>query len=295
MPALDVSPQRALALRGPAPQSSRATAPIEPVTTTIAQPAARLSATLEARPTATAPIPLPSLAEAALPRRTPMAMPNADGRKMTPAPPPRRPEGQFTTSPAPQQRAETPPQASDPPIGRTAPAPAMRIDDVIADGFEATSVLLGDETIDARRVGDTLLDLALKLIPAEAGSFYVADVNGHELAFLSVRGPKADAIRQSGMTVQVGQGIVGFCAQEGICMVISDIQQHPRFFSGIADAIGDRPRDTLCASAEKEGRLFGAIQLINSQGEGFGPKQMEVLRYIGLSAADLLERVTNET
>ena len=53
--------------------------------------------------------------------------------------------------------------------------------------------------------------------------------------------------------------------------------------------MGYTPRDTLCASAEKDGRLFGAIQLINAK-QGFTAAHMEVLRYIGLTAAQLLER-----
>jgi hypothetical protein len=224
------------------------------------------------------------------------APPKAAVRAHTPVPPPKRPSGQFVAAAAPQARSESSPTATDPQIGREITARLqLRIDDVIADVFDATQMLLSDVDLDAEKVGETLLDLAMKVIPAEAGSFYVADVNGHELAFLAVRGPKADAIRRAGFTVPVGHGIVGFCAQEGICMLIADIQNDPRYFSAIADAIGYPPRDTLCASAEKEGRLFGAIQLINSRGGGFDPGQMEVLRYIGLTAADLLERVANAT
>jgi hypothetical protein len=49
----------------------------------------------------------------------------------------------------------------------------------------------------------------------------------------------------------------------------------------------------VCATAEKEGRLFGAIQLINSPNQGFSGAEMEVLRYIGLCGADILDRVSD--
>jgi GAF domain-containing protein len=135
-----------------------------------------------------------------------------------------------------------------------------------------------------------MLDIALQHIPAESGTFYLADVNGHELTFTAVRGPKADALKKSGMKVKVGQGIIGFCAQEGVCLLVSDIQEDQRYFAQIADAIGYKPTDTLCASAEKDGRLFGALQLINSK-KGFDAAHMEVARYIGLTAAALLDRI----
>jgi hypothetical protein len=92
------------------------------------------------------------------------------------------------------------------------------------------------------------------------------------------------------MKVKIGQGIIGFCAQEGVCLLVSDIQKDPRYYSSIASVIGYEPKDTLCASAEKDGRLYGALQLINSK-KGFDAVHMEVARYIGLTAAALLERL----
>jgi GAF domain-containing protein len=77
-----------------------------------------------------------------------------------------------------------------------------------------------------------------------------------------------------------------------VCLSVSDIQKDPRWFASVAQAIGHSPRDTLCASAEKDGSLFGAVQVLNSQG-GYTPVHMEVLRYIGLTAATLLERHHN--
>ncbi len=214
-----------------------------------------------------------------------------------PAPPPRRTTGQFQTGPQPMGRHESAKQPTDPQIGRApsslAPAPKLRVDDAIADVFEATQGLLSARRLSVEQVADLLLDLALAKIPADAGSFYTADVNGHELRFVAVRGPKADAIKRTGLSVPVGQGIIGFCAQEGVCLCVSDIQNDPRYFAAIADAVGYQPKDTLCASAEKDGRLFGAIQLLNSKSGGFDATEMEVLRYLSLTAAEMLERIAN--
>jgi sigma-B regulation protein RsbU (phosphoserine phosphatase) len=175
------------------------------------------------------------------------------------------------------------------PIGRQEPVNTQAVADAVADVFDATQDLLMEATLDPKAIAERLLDIALEHIPAESGSFFLADVNGHELRFAAVRGPKAKEIEKKKLTVKVGQGIVGFCALEGVCLSVSDIQKDPRYFSAVADAIGYSPKDTLCASAEKEGRLFGALQIINSKG-GFTPAHMEVLRYIGLTAASLLER-----
>lgn len=206
-----------------------------------------------------------------------------------PAPAPRRPSGQFALAPTPQVREESRPLPTDPKIGRPA-APSADVTDAIAAVFDATQDLYMEARLSPEKVASTLLDIALAHIPAESGSFYLADVNGHELSFAAVRGPKADALKRSGMTVPLGQGIIGFCAQEGICLSVSDIQKDPRWLSAIGKKLDYLPKDTLCASAEKDGRLFGAVQLINSK-RGFDAAHMEVLRFIGLTAAALLERI----
>ena len=201
---------------------------------------------------------------------------------------PRRTSGQFENAPRPVSREVS--REDVPAVGR-APSVADQsaITDALADVFDATQDLLLEGAIDPRRIAEALLDVALAHVPAESGTFYLADLNGHKLTFAAVRGPKADAIKKGNFAVPVGQGIVGFCALEGVCLGVSDIQKDPRYFSGVADAVGYTPRDTLCASAEKDGRLFGALQLINSK-QGFSAAHMEVLRYIGLTAAQLLER-----
>lgn len=225
-----------------------------------------------------------------------------------PAPAPKRPSGQFSSAAEPKSREVTAPQPTDPRIGRAADVAAkpmatvsspsgsaktqvpVDVQDAIAAVFDATQDLYMEPALSPQHVADKLLDIALQHIPAEAGTFYIADVNGHELEFAAVRGPKADALKRSGVTVKVGQGIIGFCAQEGVCLAVSDIQKDPRFYAAIAKTIDYQPRDTLCASAEKEGRLWGAVQLINSKG-GFEAAHMEVLRFIGLTAAAMLERI----
>jgi hypothetical protein len=204
----------------------------------------------------------------------------------TTAPPPKRKTGQFEDAPQPVRREMSRENPVLKPAGQVS---AEAIADAVADVFDATQDLLMEGVVEPRRVAEALLDIALAHVPAESGSFYLADLNGHVLSFAAVRGPKADAIMRGRFTVPVGQGIIGFCALEGICLRVADMQKDPHYAAQIADAVGYVVKDTLCASAEKDGRLYGAIQLINAR-QGFTAAHMEVLRYIGLTAAQLLER-----
>lgn len=303
----DVGTQRVFRLRETVAPSAQPAAPTPPPPPVEAKPApapapapAPTPAPAAAAAPAPAPAPAPTPAPAPAPAPAPVAAKPAPAPAQTKkstakvAPPPKR-DAQFRTGPQPAQRVESAQSASDPelrPSGASAEA-AFDPTDMIADIFDATQELLLDAVPDPRKVAEKLLDLALEKVPADAGTFYLADLNGHELHFAAVRGPKADAIKKSGFTVPVGQGIVGFAAQEGVCLVIRDMQNDSRYFRAIADAVGYQPRDTLCASAEKDGRLFGAIQLINAKNGAFTASQMEVIRYIGLTAADMLERVAD--
>lgn len=215
-------------------------------------------------------------------------------RERTKAPAPPRTEPQFQEAPAARGRTETKPDSTDPQIGRQ-DLEEIDINDAIADVFDATQDLLMESEVNQKQVAEKLLDLALEKIPCESGSFYIADINAAELSFAAVRGPKAKDIEKKKLKVPVGHGIVGFSALEGVCLAINDMQHDARYFAAIADAVGYKPSNTLCASAEKEGRCFGAIQLINAKKGGFTPNEMELLRYIGLSAADMLDRAFEQT
>jgi hypothetical protein len=272
-----------------------------------APPAAPAPPPAAPAPPAAAPAPAPApLAAAALPKaptkawepterleRAPAAPLPTVPLAPAPAPPPRRPSGQFGAAPKPATREA--PHATEPaPIGRMPAADQAAVADAIADVFDATQELLLESSLTPVAIAEALLDIALTHIPAESGSFYLADLNAHTLRFAAVRGPKADAIKKGNFSVHIGQGIVGFCALEGICLVVSDIQKDPRHYSAVATAVGYTPHDMLCASAEVDGRLYGAIQLINAT-KPFSPVDMEVLRYLGLTAAGLLERHFNTT
>jgi hypothetical protein len=280
--------ERTLEVAQPAPESVRAAQKPEPVAP---------------------PKPEPKRVE--LPRAAPLDAKKAESKKPEPVeakkderkddkkrdisvPPPKRDGGQFNAAPSASTRTESVKAPTDPAIDVSVlrASEGTSVVDAIGDVFDATQDLMTERKLTASKIAEALLDIALKYIPSEAASFYVADVNGHELAFAAVRGPKADAIKKANVTVKVGSGIVGVCAQDGICLLVTDMASDPRFETSISELVGYKPRDTLCASAEKDGRLFGAIQLINSK-RAYDANHMEVLRYIGLTAAELLERVHN--
>ncbi|PJB43909.1 MAG: hypothetical protein CO108_09505, partial [Deltaproteobacteria bacterium CG_4_9_14_3_um_filter_63_12] len=109
-----------------------------------------------------------------------------------------------------------------------------------------------------------VLDLAMRWIPSESGAILVPGLQRRDLFFTAARGPKAEAVMS--FKVPVGSGIIGFCVQEGVSLAVQDAQSDERLDPTIGLAIGTLPQTLLCAPLKYEGRVFGAIELINKVG-----------------------------
>lgn len=178
---------------------------------------------------------------------------------------------------------ETPPS----PIGR--PFAAAGTGALLADLFgEAVEIA---ETRDRHAAFALVLDLALRFSGAEAGSAFVVEPDTGDLLFEVARGPRAAEVMRLGMHIPMGLGLVGFCAEEAVCVAVSDAAHHPRYFRGIADAVGYETRSVLCAPIAFDGQLLGALQVLNRHGgEPFGPTDVTVVSYLASRAGEWLTR-----
>jgi len=192
-----------------------------------------------------------------------------------------------------QELAEVP-QAQPPapgrpstPMGAAAPSP---LDDVLAELFERVADL--DRQKDRKSGLAFLLDLALEKIDCEAGSVLLARLGGRELEFAVARGPRSQEMLKLRLTVPMGVGVVGFCAQEDVCVAVSDAEEDPRFYRAISEAIGYETRSLLCAPIARGGRVLGALEVVNKRGGGpFAEADLAVLSYLAHQAAELIERL----
>ena len=63
-----------------------------------------------------------------------------------------------------------------------------------------------------------------------------SDISDDDLQFVAATGPKASEVMK--FRVPMGQGIVGFAAQEGVSLAVSDVEKDDRFYKDISDKIG---------------------------------------------------------
>jgi hypothetical protein len=261
---------------------AQVTAPPAPPPVAPAPVAAELGRPPPPPSTAPAPIPPPPVGVRAA---TPMLVPQA-ARAGSPVPraTPARPSAQA-------DRVEEAPAPASPPlhqIGRI--TQTIKTEDVLADLFLEVAELQG--LTDRKRGLEYLLDLAMRSIGCESGSVFTTDLSATELEFAAVRGPAADKIVKLGLTVPMGVGLVGFCAQENVCVAVSDVEKDPRFHRAVSEAIGHETRSLLCAPVASRGVVRGALEVLNKKGgQPFGQKDLAILSYLAAQAAQFLDRL----
>ncbi len=209
-------------------------------------------ATQPEMPAVTEEVPQPS--HPTTPTLVPQAPPPAPVQPLpTPTPPPMEPRRSETASAIPAADA----------IGRSLGSTSEATVDLLEEIFEFT-----DKVKDKSRKQDALdfmLDLAMAKVPSDAGSVILADINTRRLEFGAAKGPKSEGL--VGVQLKMGQGIVGFCAESSIAVAVSDAQRDPRFYSAISEKIGYPTRSILCVPMQVDGRVVGALELINKHTE----------------------------
>ncbi len=176
---------------------------------------------------------------------------------------------------APKMKAAPP--STMPTTAASAQSPESRLSDIVADLMVKTSeIQLCD---DVNEVANRLLDLAMQVIPSESGGVFLSDINGDALHFVATRGPKADEVK--GLRVKMGQGVVGFCAQNGVALGVGDTAHDPLFCKEISTSVGYSTRSLLCAPVQHGGRVYGAIELVNHKGDDhYAPHDIDLLNFL---------------
>lgn len=236
-------------------------------------------------------IALPIVTPAAVAPTAPVAanvMPAPD------APAPAQPTVDKVAEKAGEKPADKPVAAtSNKPVDKAAPnKTSSSIDERLFDAFEATQALFANTTLSVGDATQKMIDIAMAQIPSEAGTFYMADVNNTHLAFSAVRGPRTKKIADTGVQIHIGDGIAGLCAQSGLSLLSNDVANDPRHEKNVAMTVEYQPKNTVCAAVcDPEGRLWGVMQLFDSKKNNYDDNDVEVLRTLAQSAAQLLRNL----
>lgn len=188
--------------------------------------------------------------------------------------------------PAPSQPPAAQPALSQPPAARRSEPAPRGVDDRLANAFEALQDLFFLTTpVEGL---DFVLELLADLVPSEASSACLYDINSDELRFVALRGPGAP--ERQGEGVPRLSGLMGAAATSSEGVLLSENVPHDvRFDPGVDGRIGLEPVTMALMSVTHQGRLLGMIQLINRQQQAqFSRADANLIAYVSEKLGEFL-------
>jgi sigma-B regulation protein RsbU (phosphoserine phosphatase) len=152
------------------------------------------------------------------------------------------------------------------------------------DGFALLAEMTRDfaASLDLEATLRRALDSIVRHVGAEAGSLWMLEPGGRELACVA----SAGASPITGARLPAGEGIVGRCVLANASERVLDARAHPDFSRRIDEQSGFVTRSILCAPLAFSERVFGAIELVNKQaGDGrFAERDAQLLEVLSAAA-----------
>ena len=124
-------------------------------------------------------------------------------------------------------------------------------------------------------------DFARDLAGADRCSLWLTDEKTGEIWTMVAHG--VETIR-----IPIGQGLVGACIRDDQILLVNDAANEPRLLRRIDQSSGYRTEQVLCVPLRSEGRVIGALQLLNKP-EGFTDADAGLLGLLGHFAAGAIE------
>ncbi|HKA87390.1 MAG TPA: GAF domain-containing sensor histidine kinase [Haliangiales bacterium] len=147
--------------------------------------------------------------------------------------------------------------------------------------------------LDLGELLDRLLRRAMDIVGAEAGSILLRERATDDLYFRSAAGEAGEVVKR--LRVPMSHGVVGWVATHKRPLVVNDPPGDPRHDRRLAEAIGYRPRNLLCAPlVAREGAeedVLGVIELLDKSGPrpDFNEEDLKLLLLIAGQASRAIE------
>jgi PAS domain S-box-containing protein len=142
--------------------------------------------------------------------------------------------------------------------------------------------------LDLDRVFSLLLSLGREMLDAEACSVALVDESTGELAFKQAAGEVGEPV--VGLRLRPGEGIVGWVVEHGKAIWVADAQSDPRFYGDVKGDDEDfSTHDLMCAPLIAQGRVIGAVEVLNKRDGVFCAEDLDLLESIAAQAAVAVE------
>lgn len=118
----------------------------------------------------------------------------------------------------------------------------------------------------------------------QASSIWLLDEKREVLKVLSHVGTRDDDILAQ-IEIPLGKGFVGYVAKTGRRIYTNDVVNHPLHFRGVDEKTGFATHSLLCVPLVAQGKVIGALQLLNKANADFDDQDVEKAMSIATAVA----------
>ncbi len=144
-------------------------------------------------------------------------------------------------------------------------------------------------TLELRLVLNLIMDKAIEILNAEAGSLLLVNPETGDLIFEVTLGPTAGELQ--GTRLPMGTGIVGQVAQKAEPIIVNEARSDQRWFSGVDTRTGEFVTNALMAVPMiTKDRVIGVLEVVNKRdGTPFDVGDQNLLSAFATNAAVSIE------
>ncbi|MBN1178387.1 MAG: GAF domain-containing protein, partial [Anaerolineae bacterium] len=137
--------------------------------------------------------------------------------------------------------------------------------------------------LDIDQVLESVLEQVRLLLEGVASSIWLVDPDTAELVCRQATGPQKDIVR--GWRLSPGEGVAGWVVSHRESVLVTDVQDDPRYFSSVEKRIGITLRSILSVPLIARGEAIGALQVLDSRAGRFGPNDLRLVELVASRAA----------
>ena len=144
-----------------------------------------------------------------------------------------------------------------------------------------------NSSLDPMEIRTRAIQAATTLMDAEAGSLILVDRERGDLFFEVAIGEKGEMLKE--IRMKMGEGIAGWVAQTGESLIISDVQNDPRFFRKADEKSSFSTKDMVAAPLVVKGKILGVLEAMNKLHGTFTDEDRELFVSLANLVAPAIE------
>ncbi|MDR1859239.1 MAG: sigma 54-interacting transcriptional regulator [Treponema sp.] len=149
--------------------------------------------------------------------------------------------------------------------------------------------LINSDYTDTNALLTRIVESAMQLSGADAGSLMLADKERQELFFEVALGSKGKDVKE--FTVKKGKGIAGWVALHDKPIIVNDVNRDQRHLREISAKIGYPVKTMIAVPLRARDQCIGVVEVINKAGGGFFSQ--EDLEWLELFASQAALAIAN--